>query len=332
MEDNEGTGMNEFKSSVTGFNVRDISSTNDDLSERRPLAIESSFSYITNSEKAKKSRKIAGSPKQHEKWPRSSKSGIRISVPQRVNGTVNNQSKTSLAAEGKIDNSFNKDKKDLNTNLCLTGRRLPLCPEFWTSDNSFRSRSDSEPVFKNIESNDRNPGLQTYPPTNVRFSYANEVSSRQSHISGNFVQANRHRLPAFRPRPLGQSWVGVPEQQKSREESYKRSLDDVRAYGVSQPQYRRQRSPPRRNNLAPRLKRISSQDSLKGHIPRTRSLSLPVPSKLHESHVMEWKEKRTGGVTYVTPVLHTSSEGDLNTNFHNEDEVVVTTEDTKDKP
>ncbi len=304
-------------SSATGLNLKYISSKTDEFSQWQPLAVESSFSYVTKSEKNKKPRKMAGSPHQHESCKSSITPQNEISLSQRMNGAVNSHYNTVSATEGKAKNCADKNKQDFNSDLLLTGKRLRMSPEFWTPDYALRSRSGSESECKSPESNEGyriSSGLQTYPPPNVRSSYVNEVSSRRSQTKSFYdaFNLNRHRPPAFSSRPLGQSWLGYPERQKPRARQPRSRQDDIHASGVRQHLCTRQRVPPRRYTHSPHLKRTSSQDSLRNHIPRTRSSSLPVPSKPQESRVvMEWKERRTGGVTYVTPVLKTLSDGDL---------------------
>ena len=298
--------MNPCKASATGLNLKYISSKTDDFSQWPPLAIESSFSYVTNSEKSNKPRN--GSP--HDRCKSSTTPQNGISTAPSVNGVVHCQYKT--VSEGKMKNCSDKDKHGFNSDLLLTGKRLQLSPEFWSADYALRTRSRSD------EGPRASSGLHTYPP--ARTSYINEVNARQSYTnelnarsSYDFdIFSNRQRLPSFCPRPLGQPWAGDTERQKSRAGELRRPLDDVHASGERQPLCTRKRSHPQRFTRAPQLRRISSQDSFGSHIPRTRSASLPVPVKLHDSRVvMEWNEKRNGGVTYVTPVLKTLSEGDL---------------------
>ena len=313
MENKEDTGMNSFHGSATGLNLKFISSRTDDFSKRPSLAVESSFSYVANSEKEKKTRKVAGSPHYHKKLPYSTTPQNGISTAQGVKEVVNSQYKTASTTEGKEKNCVNKDKQDFKSDLSLKGTRLQLSPEFWSPDHALlsRSRSDTEcrSTTESSEDNRLNPELHTFPPSNMSSLYTNEVNPRSHAI---VLNNNRHRLPAFSPRPLGQSWVGFAERPKAWAQESNGPPDDILALGVRQHLRTRHRFPPHRYTSSVHLKRPTSNESGRHHIPRTRSASLPVPSNLHESRmVMEWNEKRTGGVTYVTPVLNTLSDGDL---------------------
>lgn len=301
MEDNQESGMNAFKGSATGVNLRYMSTKTDDFCEWPSLSIESSFSYVANS-----ANKSSSSSPQQERL----KISTTISKHGITNSIVSSQQKTLSTTERKGNNCLDKKSHEFNTDLSLQGKRLQLWPEFWSLDYAKQTRSNSDVECKNSESDEEfrlNSGLQTYPPSTRSLS-TNEVDSG----SDNFLHRNRHRFPAFHPRPLGQPWVGYSPQRKKTPE-LGRSLDNLYASGVRQPLFARKRGHPPQYALSPHLRRSSSQDSFKGHhIPRTRSASLPVPSKLHESRmVMEWKEKRAGGVTYVTPCLQTLSDGDL---------------------
>ena len=308
MEDKEEeTGMNSFPSSATELNLKYISSKTDDFSKWPSLAVESSFSYVANSEKNNRTRKVPGASHQYKQG---STPQNGISTVQGVNTVVNSQYKTVTTTERKAKNVLDKDKQDSKSDLLLTGKRLQMSPEFWRSDHALRSRSGSESECRSTTEDNRfNPGLYTFPPPNISSLYTNEVNPGSNAM---FLNINRHRLPAFSPRLLGQSWVGCAERQRSWAQETKAPLDNILTSGVRQPLRTRQRVPPHRYSPSAHLRRTSSHESVKTHIPRTRSASLPVASKLHDSRmVMEWNEKRTGGVTYVTPVLSTLSDGDL---------------------
>ena len=298
MEDNQDIGMNAFKGSETELNPRYMCSKTDELCEWPPLSVESSFSYVATSTSKSPS---SSQQRKRSKISTSPKHGV-------TNGIV--EHRTVSTTETKGNNGLDKKRQELNTNLSLKGKRLQLWPEFWSLDFAKQTRSNSEFEGRNLESSEEfrfNSGLQTYPPS-TRSVCTSEVDS----VCDNFSYPNRHRLPSFHPRPLGQPWVGSHTQRKKPSE-LAISLDNLRASGVRQPLCTRTKSHPPRYTISPHLRRSSSQESLRGgRIPRTRSASLPVPSKLYESRmVMEWKEKRAGGVTYVTPCLQTLSDGDL---------------------
>ena len=311
MEDNQESGINAFKGSVTGLNLWYMSAKTDDFCERPSLSVESSFSYVTNS--ANKS------PRQER---------FKISTTPKHGNTssiVSSQQKSVSTTEKKGNNCLDKKPQEFNADLSLKGKRLQLWPEFWNLDYAKQTHSYSDVDCKNSESSDEfrlDSGLQSYPPS-TRSLCTNEVDS----VFDNLLHRNRHRFPAFHPRPLGQPWVGYNPQRKKTPENG-RSLDSLHASGTRQPLCARKRGHPPQHTHSAHLRRSSSQDNLKGrHIPRTRSASLPVPSKLHESRmVMEWKEKRAGGVTYVTPCLQTLSDGNLSNNsqFKNEHEATRT--------
>ena len=305
--------MNSLHGSTTGLNLKFISSKTDDFSKWPSLAVESSFSYVANLEKETKTRKLAGSPHYHKQFSNLTTPQNGISTAQGVNEVVNCQYKTVSTTEGKEKNCVDKNKQDFKSDLSLTGKRLQLSPEFWSPDNGLLSRSgsDTECISKieSSEGNRLNPESHTFPPSNLSSLYTNEVNLT-SHAM--FLNKNRHRLPAFSPRPLGQSWVGSAERQKAWAQETSGPPEDILALGVRQHLRTRQRFPSHRYTSSSHVKRTTSNESGRHHIPRTRSASLPVPSNLLESRmVMEWNEKRTGGVTYVTPVLNTLSDGDL---------------------
>ena len=296
MEDNQDIGMSAFKGSETELNPRYMCSKTDGLFEWPPLSVESSFSYVATS-----TSKSPGSSQQQKrsKISTSPKHGV-------TNGIV--QQRTVSTTETKGNNGLDKKRQEFNADLSLKGKRLQLWPEVWSLDYAKQTQSNGEVEGRNSESSEEfrfNSGLQTYP-----LSTRSVCTSAVDSACDNFSHPNRHRLPSFHPRPLGQSWVGNHTQRKKPSERAI-SLDNLRASGVRQPLCTRTRSHPPRYTISPHLRRSSSPDSLRG-VPRTRSASLPVPSKLHESRmVMEWKEKRAGGVTYVTPCLQTLSDGDL---------------------
>ena len=277
MEDNQESGINAFKGSVTGLNLRYMSTKTDDFCERPSLSVESSFSYVTNS--ANKS------PRQER---------FKISTTPKHGNTssiVSSQQKSVSTTEKKGNNCLDKKPQEFNADLSLKGKRLQLWPEFWNLDYAKQTRSYSDIECKNSESNEEcrlNSGLQTYPPS-TRSMCTNEVDSG----SDNLLHRSRHRFPAFHPRPLGQPWVGYNPQRKKTPE-HGRSLDSLHALGTRQPLGARKRGHPPQHTYSAHLRRSSSQDSLKGrHVPRTRSASLPVPSKLHESR-MVMGGKRSG--------------------------------------
>ena len=312
MENKEDTGMNSFHGSATGLNLKFTSSRTDDFSKWPSLAVESSFSYVANSKKEKKTRKVAGSPHYHKQFPNSTTPQNGISTAQGVNKAIKSQYKTVSTTEGKEKSCVDKDKQDFKSDLSLTGKRLQLSPEFWSPDYALLSRSGSDTECKStIESSEGNrlhPESPTFSLSNMSSLYSNEVNPRSHAIFLN----NRHRLSAFSPRPFGQSWVGYTERQKAWAQETNGPPEDILALGARQHLRTRQRLPSHCHTPSARLKRTKSNESGRHHIPRTRSASLPVPSNLHESRMfMEWNEKRTGGVTYVTPVLNTLSDGDL---------------------
>lgn len=314
MEDMEDTGKNSSKGFVTGFNLKLIASKTDDFSQWPSLAVASSLSYVKNSQNANKPPKIPdnGSSQNIEKSRSFTTPQNETLASQKVNGVVTGYCKTSTVSEGKTKICLDKDKQGFASDWLLSGKSLQHPPDHWNPDYSFRRRSSSEPDCKSSKSNETTnlsqSGLQTCPPA-ARRSSSSELHQRPPQTCGNFFSTHRHRLPAFSPRPLGQPWMNYSERQRSRNVvggEVKKPLDEMLPAGVRQSLSPRQGGSPRRYTPTSYLRRSSSHDNLRNRVSRSRSSSLPVPNKLHESRVvMEWKEKRTGGVTYVTPFLQT---------------------------
>ena len=313
MEDKEELEKNALKGSATGVNLKYASSKTDDLSQRPALAVQASFSYIASSQNVSKPSTMAvdGTPQRQERCRNSAASQQDgAPMPQRMDGFSSSHYKISTLAGGKTRNYV--DKQGLNDWLVLGKRLQQHPPDYWSPRQAFRRRSSSEPtrsLDRYLQSQGScSAGLHTYPPTASRLRPASEMNPKQQGPEcGNFFNTNRHRLPAFNPRPLGQAWVGY-ERQRLRHRELERPLDDILASGERHLMSVRS-GPPRRCSPTPHLQRVSSQESLRNHASRSRSASLPTQSKLHDARVvMEWRERRTGGVTYVTPFLQNLSD------------------------
>ena len=299
-----------FEGPASGHCIKYFPSKTDDISQQwPPLAVESSFSYLANSDNAdtKYTRRMSGPPQQNE-GSKSSTNSQNETLNFRIgNGDVSDNHNKSLPCPRGKGQDLKKNKDFL-----LLGRRLELSPEFWSPEYLLRRRSTSEPVSKSFESNEI--FRHTYPPFNETnctpsVSHPSTRNFGHSHDSSNF--SNRHRHPAFNVRPLGQSSMKPSDQLQSRGGDIRKPRDDILACGVKQTLLTRPRGRPHRYTPSPTLERVSSQDSLGKYIPRSRSSSLPVPNKLHEFRVMmERKEQGNSGITYVTPFLQTLSDGE----------------------
>lgn len=223
--------------------------------------------------------------------------------------THSQRGRNSMVPPTRTENTRNKNQ-DLSDWLLL-GKSMQD-PAF-VSDGTPRRNFSDEVHFRSrkTEGNYQYPlgtGLHTYP-SSVGFekcSYPDFITDTQK-INCESLHS-RENCPvrrSFSSHPLGESWSSYSERQKLRhKKGCERKVDELIATGRRCEFSQRSKPGPSGHKPPAELKRTSSSNSFKYHknIPRSRSASFP-QNKLDCHVILDWREKRHDGVTYVTPFL-----------------------------
>lgn len=275
-----------------------------------PFQVVSAFSYVTSPSNTRNSAKTIHKESKKKLLDGMKYTSVAISNEnskrQPINEVYSQQGKISPPA-GPRTGSPEQEKHGLSDWLLL-GKSVqdPTC---YSPDKTHHRKYFSNEAYlvssrlKNEEGH-KYPscaGLHTHPPS-VEKCPNPQHGFGKVHSDG-YLEANGPRLPSFSSRPLGEPWMSYSDWQKSRHKpnaGEKKLLDNMMAAAAGPGPLNYCRP------LSAELRRTSSQGSLKncGKISRSRSASLPVQTKLKQCRVVfDWKENKSGGVTYVTPFL-----------------------------